>query len=58
MIGLNNNMKRTTVQMDDRLASEIDRLIPGVYINRTELVLKAIRKLLKEEHNISFDPVV
>ena len=51
-------MKRTTVQMDNKLAAEVDRLIPGVYINRTELVLKAIRKLLKEEHNVSFDPEV
>lgn len=48
-------MKRTTVQLDDKLAEEIDRLIPGVYINRTELVLKAIRKLLVETHGVNFN---
>lgn len=36
------------------LCNEMDKLVPGTYINRTELVLKAVRKLLIEEHGVKF----
>ena len=47
-------VKVLTVKIDGRMQDEVDKLIPGIYINRTELVLKAIRKLLVEDHNVKF----
>lgn len=34
--------------------NEMVKLVPGTYVNRTELVLKAIRKLLIETHGVKF----
>ena len=46
--------KVITVKIDPVMQAEVDKLVPGTYVNRTELVLKAIRKLLIEDHNVKF----